>query len=245
MSLKEFQKHNGIRFKNEELLQQAFIHRSYVSETGDARPHNERLEFLGDAILAFIAGEMLYDDESLMSEGDMTRLRAALVRGETLAIFGRECRIGEMLLMARGEEIHGGRDSVNFLSDGFEAFLGALYVDQGMKAARKFLLPRLKRRLSEVVLQKLDKDARSLFQEHIQHLYGIVPDYETVDVTGPGHERLYTQRVSVAGKTITEGSGRSKQLAAQAAALNALAIVEKGELVIDAPLRERHSDAES
>lgn len=222
IDLDQFQSHNGLAFRDVALLAQALTHRSYLNEHPKGGPDNERLEFLGDAILAFVSAEMLFDRFPKMTEGEMTRLRAALVRADALALLAQNCKLGEALRMARGEEATGGRGRVNVLSDAFEAVLGALYIDQGLGAVRAFLLPRLATLLEQVMRDSLDKDARSYLQELAQEAYGITPVYVVVEERGPEHEKLFTVEARMGERILARGEGRSKQAAAQAAARAAL-----------------------
>jgi ribonuclease III len=223
MQLADFVIHNKLRFKNPALLQEALTHRSYINEHPDAGVDNERLEFLGDAILDFLAAELLYERTPPLREGDMTQLRSALVRADTLALLARDCKIGEALRMARGEETAGGRNRVTLLGDAFEAVLGAIYLDGGLAAARRWLAPKLKKHLDAVLRDALDKDARSRLQEIMQEREGITPVYEVIGETGPEHDKLFTVQVRVGERVVATGSGRSKQAAAQDAARNGLA----------------------
>ncbi|MCC6616831.1 MAG: ribonuclease III [Anaerolineae bacterium] len=222
MTLEDFLTFNDFRFRNSVLLREALTHSSFLNEHPDGGPDNERLEFLGDAILAYLSAEMLFTRFPGMREGEMTRLRAALVRADTLADMARECKIGEALRMARGEEATGGRERVTLLGDAFEALLGALYLDQGIDRVRDWLLPRLSVRLDEVMRNALDKDARSLLQEIMQERTGITPTYTVVGEHGPEHEKEFTVEVRVGDQVLAQGTGRSKQTAAQDAARRAL-----------------------
>ncbi len=222
MTLEDFLSHNALRFHNQDLLEEALTHSSYMNEHPDGGPDNERLEFLGDAILAYLSAEMLFTRFPEMREGEMTRLRAALVRADSLAALARACQIGEVLRMARGEEATGGRGRVTLLGDAFEAVLGAIYLDQGIEAARAWLLPRLNHLLDEVMRHALDRDARSQLQEIMQERVGITPAYTVVGEHGPEHAKEFTVEVSVGDRILAQGTGRSKQAAAQDAARNAL-----------------------
>jgi ribonuclease-3 len=213
---------NKLRFKNPALLEQALIHSSYRNEHPEITADNERLEFLGDSIIAMIVGEMLYQRQPELPEGDMTRLRAALVRADTLAKLANECRLGDELLMARGEEASGGRTRVSLLCDAFEALVGALYVDSGLPTVRRWLLPRLQAQLDDIERRALDKDARSRLQEMIQERDGITPAYTVIGESGPEHAKRFTVEVRVGERVIATGSGHSKQAAAQDAARNAM-----------------------
>jgi ribonuclease III len=222
VTLEAFAAHNKLRFKDMALLEEALTHRSYLNEHPEVGKDNERLEFLGDAVVAYVATLLLFERFPDMSEGEMTRLRAALVRADSLATLAMQCGMGEMLRMARGEETGGGRTRVTMLGDAFEALVGALYVDQGLAAVRKWLLPRLETRLAEIQRMSLDKDARSVLQEVIQERLGITPSYEVVAQDGPEHNKAFTIAVKFGDNVIATGSGRSKQAASQAAAQAAL-----------------------
>ncbi|MDX2160173.1 MAG: ribonuclease III [bacterium] len=228
-SIEQFAQQNQIHMEQPLLLVQALTHRSFVNEhenasTGD----NERLEFLGDAVIGFLAGEWLFNRYPGMLEGDLTRLRAALVQRESLAALARQARLGEALRMGKGEEANGGRDRDTILCDAFEAVVGALFLDQGMDATRAFVLPRLEKRLETVLSAQSDKDARSLLQEWSQSAYSLIPQYAIVEATGPDHEKVFTVEVTIGAKVAGRGEGRSKQVAAQAAAREALISIERG-----------------
>jgi ribonuclease-3 len=230
MELDQFQRLAHLQFKDVDLLQQAMTHRSYVNEHDDKDLiDNERLEFLGDAILDFVIGEMLFERFPNMPEGDLTRLRAALVRTEALAELAVQCHVGETLRMGRGEEASGGRERPNNLCGAFEALSGALYLDKGMDAVRKFVMPQVDVMLKQVLAEQSDKDARSLLQEWSQARYGLTPSYRTVSETGPDHEKEFTVQVLVGDQVVGVGTGRSKQSAAQAAARDALRRIEREE----------------
>jgi ribonuclease-3 len=218
-------------FHNRDLLLQALTHRSFVNEqnaidVGD----NERLEFLGDAVLDFIVGDMLYRMYPEMPEGDLTRLRAALVRTESLAGLAQMMQLGVYLRMGKGEENTGGRERATNLCAALEATIGALYLDQGLEPVRAFIEVRLHSLLEQVLSQSSDRDARSLLQEWSQSQRNVTPVYTTVDATGPDHQKEFVVEVSVGDVSIGRGTGRSKQAAAQSAAREALRRVEQGEL---------------
>lgn len=205
------------------LLQQALTHRSYVNEHNDPDAvDNERLEFLGDAVLSFIAGDMLFREFPNMPEGDLTRLRAAMVRTDSLAQIGLARRVGEALRMGKGEERSGGRTRANNVCAAFEAVIGALYLDQGLDAVRAFVCPLLAERLEQVLSESLHTDARSQLQERAQAELNETPQYVLVDASGPDHERVFTVEVVIGGRVAGSGQGRSKQAASMAAARAAL-----------------------
>ncbi|MAS33326.1 MAG: ribonuclease III [Anaerolineaceae bacterium] len=233
MDLQEFQTRHGLRFRDTALLQQALTHRSFLNEQEDVDlPDNERLEFLGDAVLDFVITRVLFARYPRMPEGDLTRLRAALVRTDTLADVAAELQIGEVLRMGRGEELTGGRQRRNLLCDAFEALLGALYLDQGLEPAADFVMPLLMPLVEYILAEGLHIDARSKLQEWSQAVLGETPVYEVVAEDGPDHEKEFTVRILIGDHTICEGQGRSKQLAAQAAARAALKLQEAGELSV-------------
>jgi ribonuclease-3 len=227
ITTRQFQGYNHLRFNDEQLVQQALTHRSYVNEHDDPEAvDNERLEFLGDAVVDFVAGEMLFHHYPDVNEGDLTRLRSALVRTESLAQLAIDCRVGEALRIGKGEEQGGGRARLNNLCGAFEALIGALYLDQGLDAVREFLIPHLETRLRQVLQEQLDKDARSLLQERSQAEYSLTPQYRTVSMSGPDHEREFTVEVLIGDRVVGSGVGRSKQAASQSAAQDALRRLE-------------------
>jgi len=178
----------GVHFRNPQLLQMALTHRSYIFETaGAGLSSNERLEFMGDSILAFISAAFLYEAFPELSEGELSDIRAILVKRDTLASFAHDIHLGEYLLMGRGEQHSGGGQRV--LASAFEAVLGAIYLDQGIERVREFLLPRLEPLAHNIVQKPLFKDSKSLFQELAQAREGITPSYRLVSQQGPSHDR--------------------------------------------------------
>ena len=211
----------GIHFQDPELLQLALTHRSYIYETaGEGRSSNERLEFLGDSILAFISTDYLYRAFPKLSEGALTDVRAKLVSTDSLARFAQEIQLGNYLLMGKGEHHSGGGKRV--LASAFEALLGAIYLDQGISAVQPFLLSRLEPIARTIVKKKLFKDNKSLFQELAQAYEGITPSYRLVQQVGPSHDREFTVEVLVGDEVAGRGQGRNKQTAEQEAAFAAL-----------------------
>ena len=211
----------GIHFQNPELLHLALTHRSYIYETaGEGLSSNERLEFLGDSILAFISADFLYKAFPNLSEGELSDIRAILVKRDTLANFARDIHLGDFLLLGRGEQHSGGGQRV--LASAFEAVLGAIYLDQGIETVRAFLLPRLEPLAFDIVQKRLFKDNKSLFQELAQAHDGITPSYRLVSQEGPSHNREFTVEVMLGNQVAGRGHGRNKQAAEQEAANNAL-----------------------
>ncbi len=220
-----------VRFHDLSLLQRALTHRSYLNEHPEhSLEDNERLEFLGDAVLDFIAGAWLYHRFPEMDEGRLTRLRAGLVRTETLARFAEDLHLGQALLLGRGEDESGGRRRRKNLCGAFEALVGALYLDQGMEATRAFCEPLFGPALDEIMGLDSDKDAKSRFQEWSQATLGQTPVYHTVSSTGPDHAKQFTVAVMIGRKEYGRGSGQSKQTAAQLAAEDALLAIRTGRI---------------
>jgi ribonuclease-3 len=222
--LNELEAAVGVRFNDRALLQRAFVHRSYLHEADEETElqDNQRLEFLGDAVLSFIVSELLFRRYPERREGDLTNLRSALVKRETLSRFAKELRLGDYLLLGRGEEENGGRGRHTTLCDTYEAFIGAFFLDQGTAALRKFVEPRLMAEIDRVAHHALTKDPKSRLQEWVQAAMGQTPRYKTVHTEGPDHARLFTRQVTIGKQPIGVGQGQSKQEAEQAAAAMAL-----------------------
>ncbi|OLN22816.1 ribonuclease III [Domibacillus antri] len=222
MEFKQFQETMGIRFQNEALLKQAFTHSSYVNEHR-RKPYedNERLEFLGDAVLELTVSQFLYKTYPVMSEGELTKLRAAVVCEPSLVTFANELEFGKLILLGKGEEMTGGRMRPALLADVFEAFIGALYLDQGMDAVIPFL--------ERVVFPKISAgafshvmDFKSQLQEYVQRELKGAPSYRILEEKGPAHNKEFVTEVSLNGNVLGTGSGRSKKEAEQFAARMAL-----------------------
>ncbi len=231
MDVADLEQTLGVQFKNTDLLVQALTHRSYINEyEGEDIADNERLEFLGDAVIDLVVADMLYRKYPELPEGDLTRLRAALVRTEGLAQLALECRLGDFLLIGKGEANSGGRTRPTNLCRGFEAVVGALYLDQGMGAVRRLILPRMKRLLKRVWEEGLYRDARSDLQEWSQAELNVTPVYRTITASGPDHDKEFLVEARIGEQVAGRGVGRSKQSAAQAAARAALRYLDRGEL---------------
>lgn len=213
----------GVQFNDPQLLESALTHRSYVHEHYQVTLQpNERLEFLGDSVLNFLTAEFLYTTFTDRGEGQLTAMRAALVRTGTLARFARKWGIGTFLRLGKGEEHSGGRDRDNLLADTFEAIIAAIYLDGGMDAARNILLPFLEADAARMVVHGLRLDDKSRLQERVQSERGVTPKYRTLNVEGPDHNRTYTIEVFAGDDVLGRGVGNSKQTAAQDAARAAL-----------------------
>ncbi len=217
----------GVEFGDYSLLSRALTHRSYLNENpGSILEDNERLEFLGDAVIDFVVAGYLYHRFPEMDEGELTALRAALVRAETLAQFAQAIDLGHFLRLGLGEEENGGRQRVPLLCATFEAVMGAIYLDQGLEATRPLIERTIRPMLDEIRAGSLHKDARSEFQVWAQARFNKTPHYDVVGSQGPDHARTFTVRVRVGSEPWGEGHGRSKQTAAQAAAAEAMARAE-------------------
>ena len=211
------------KFKNKDLLENAFIHRSYLNEHPECQlSSNERLEFLGDAVLEFLTSEHLYKTYDKEPEGRLTAYRSSLVKTETLAEVAKKLKFGERLKLSRGEDESGGRESEYLLADTFEAFLGALYLDQGIPACRKFLEEHLFPKLEEIVATGAYKDYKSLLQEIAQEKVSFTPTYKVLDEWGPDHNKTFKVGVFIHNKMEGVGEGSSKQRAEVSAAEDAL-----------------------
>lgn len=218
----------NLTFRDKTLLLRALTHRSYLNENPDyPLEDNERLEFLGDAVMDYVIAEHLYHRFPEMREGQLTSIRAALVRTETLAQLAIRLGLNHFIRLGRGEEESGGRTRPAILCDCFEALVGALCLDEGLEAARAFIVRLIEPALAEILIYRSDKDAKSRLQELSQSYKQITPTYRTLDERGPDHAKQFTVAAMIGGKVYGTGTGRSKQAAAQAAAQAALARLEE------------------
>jgi len=223
----ELEKRLGVPLKNKELLQRALVHSSYVNENPSAAPEsNERLEFLGDAVLGLVVADELFDTFPEHAEGPLTELRAFLVRRDTLAHAAERMQLGDVLLLGRGEDEGGGRSRPTNLSHVYEAVVGAVFLDQGLPAAREFVLASLDDELEEVKDSGSPLDPKSRLQELCQSRFQTTPSYDVVQTSGPDHDRSFTVEATVDGRTIGSGTASSKQQAEKRAALEALKELE-------------------
>jgi len=223
MDFSAFEQKTGFTFQNKTLLKQAFTHRSYINEhKGSGLEHNERLEFLGDAVLELVMTEFLYAKFPQKPEGELTAYRAALVNTQSIAAASTELEMNEFLLLSKGEAKDTGRARLYILANTFEAFIGALYLDQGYDAAKKFIDDNLFHKADEIVEKRLWQDAKSRFQELAQEKEGVTPNYELIGEKGPDHDKHFLTGVFLGKNKIAEGSGPSKQEAEQEAAENGL-----------------------
>jgi ribonuclease-3 len=217
-----FEAKNNLNFKDKDLLKQAFTHRSYINENAGAGHHNERLEFLGDAVLELVTTEELFGKFPNKPEGDLTAIRAAVVNTVSISAAAAELGMNEYLLLSKGESKDTGKARDYILANTFESVIGAIYLDAGYDAAKTFITNALFGKIDKIVAQKLWRDAKSLIQEKAQEIVNITPRYEVLEETGPDHDKNFTIGVFFADELIAKGSGKSKQEGEQAAAQEAL-----------------------
>jgi len=216
----------GILFEDENLLTRALTHRSYLNEHPDALEDNERLEFLGDAVLDFVVGEWLYNRFPEMEEGDLTQMRSAFVQTRQLADFARSVNLENAIRLGRGEIKSGGKLRNSLLCDVFEAFIGAFYIDQGVDAVKIFVFPLLESAVDEIIAQNKNHDPKSLLQEWAQANGYYPPKYRTIRVSGPDHAKIFEVEVKVNESLGASGQAKSKQAAEKAAAIKVLEMIE-------------------
>jgi ribonuclease-3 len=232
-ALTAFQKAARIRFKSLKLLNLSFVHRSVVNESGH-KTNNERLEFLGDAVLGAVTATLLYDKLAEKKEGELAKIKSVVVSEAVLAGIARELQIDTLLILGRGEELSGGRDKKTILADALEALIGALYLDSGYNAAFNFLHQRMEQEIVKVIDNRHTKDYKSLLQELCQRLYRTYPVYQMVNRTGPDHARLFWMEVMVNDQSYGPGMGKTKKSAEREAAKMAYeslgGITDKGNL---------------
>ena len=220
-----FEKKNNLSFSNKDLLKQAFVHRSYLNENrGFELEHNERLEFLGDAVLELVITDYLYNKYTTKTEGDLTAYRSALVNANILSQIATESGVNDLLFLSRGEAKDKGRARQVILADTFEAVIGAIYIDRGYDEAMKFIAAKLFAMADEVVTKGLWMDPKSRFQEKAQDRVSVTPAYKTTKEVGPDHDKQFTVGVYIGSELVAEGSGKSKQEAEQEAAKKALGV---------------------
>lgn len=213
----------GLSPKNLSFYQTAFIHRSFLNETKGVWQSNERLEFLGDAILSFIVSSFLFQKRAKDQEGDLTNLRSYIVKTESLAQIARQLKLGRILRLSKGEELSGGRENPQILADTFEAILGAIYLDLGMEHTAAFVKKTLLLLFEKEIERGAPRDPKSRLQEVVQSRFQSSPRYKVLQTTGPDHAKQFTVGVFLKDKEIGQGRGASKQQAEEEAAEKALA----------------------
>ncbi|PIS15376.1 ribonuclease III [Candidatus Shapirobacteria bacterium CG09_land_8_20_14_0_10_38_17] len=213
----------GIKFKNKALLERAFTHRSYLNEHPKLNlSSNERLEFLGDAILEFWVSDQIFNRFPHQPEGYLTNFRAKVVCTESLAKIAQKLNLNDFLLLSRGEKKEGGRQNRSLLANTFEALIGAIYKDQGLKAIQSFLKKNILPQIQKITKEPILKDYKSLLQEITQKKWGNAPDYQLIKSSGPDHNKTFVFAILMNNQKIGEGRGKSKQVAQQNAAQKAL-----------------------
>jgi ribonuclease-3 len=209
----------GLNFKNKDLLTQAFTHRSYINENPNFNlSHNERLEFLGDAVMELIVTEHLYKDFPEKTEGDLTNWRAALVNAKMLTSVAEELGFNDYLLLSKGESKEGGKARAYILANSWEALIGALYLDSGYQTTDAFIKKYLMKKLADIIQEGSYKDSKSKFQEKAQEKVSITPAYKVLKEWGPDHDKKFVVGVMLGNEIVAEGQGSSKQEAEEAAA---------------------------
>ncbi len=223
MKLEDFEKKTNIIFKNKDILKQAFIHRSYINENPRTNlHHNERLEFLGDAVLELVVTDFLYSKYKNHNEGDLTAYRSALVNAVTLSEVANELSFNDLIMLSKGEAKDLSRARSSILADAYEAYVGAIYLDLGYEQARNFIEKTVLIKTEEIIKKGAYKDAKSFVQEKSQEKFGITPSYKILSEEGPDHDKIFTVAICFGNDVIAEGTGKSKQEAETSAAKNAI-----------------------
>jgi ribonuclease-3 len=227
-ALRSLEEDLGYLFERPDLLDQALVHRSYANEAGQGDWHNERLEFLGDAVLGLCVAQLLFEGQPHFDEGDMSRIRSHLVKEETLADVARSLGLGNHIRLGKGEEQSGGAEKPSILSDGFEALLGAIYIDGGFELAFRFIESIFQPVIDQAGSAAIVKDYKSRLQEYCQARYKKAPAYKQLSAEGPDHDRVFTVEIVLGARSLGKGAGRSKKEAEQDAARHALELLELG-----------------
>lgn len=226
MNSENLEKKIGFKFKNPDLLKEALTHRSYLNENPLWGRHNERLEFLGDAVFELITSEFLYEKYPEQNEGRLTALRAALINYQRLALVAQKIDLGEFIYLSRGEAKDTGKAREVILANGIEALLAAIYLDRGYGPAKKFVEKFLLPHLDEIIKKQLYKDPKSYLQEIVQEKLRVTPTYKVLEENGPDHQKIFRVGVFFNDKLAAEGNGSSKQEGEIAAAENALSSID-------------------
>ncbi len=225
--INEIEEKIGVSFIDKQYLIDALTHRSYLNEHKECKTHNERLEFLGDAVLELIVSDYLFEKYPNRPEGELTSFRSALVKTESLADTSRELGLGDDLLLSKGEEDTGGRTKNYLLANTFEAIIGGIYLDQGYEKSKGFVHIHLINKLNDIVKHRLDIDSKTKIQEMAQSKYKVTPVYEVTKEQGPDHDKEFTVVIKINNKVIGTGVGTSKQRAEEDAASKGIEYIEK------------------
>lgn len=223
-NIEELEKRTGLKFKNRDLLLNAFVHRSYLNENQGAKESNERLEFLGDAVLELVITEYLFAKYQ-KNEGELTAIRSALVRGKNLSEIADKLGLFQCLFLSIGEKKSSEKTKGLILANALEAFIGAIYLDQGLDVVSKFIIANIGEDVDKVLKDKLYIDSKSELQEKIQEKNKVTPHYRVLKEIGPDHNKIFTSGVYVADELIAKGEGSSKNAAEQDAAREALNLI--------------------
>lgn len=230
--LNKLQKNLKLKFKDKSLLNRALTHRSYVNEYRTGLKDNERLEYLGDSVLAVVINEYLFKRYEEYPEGDLAKIKSAVVSETTLAKVATEINLGSFLLMGKGEERCGGRERSSILANTFEAVIGAIYLDAGLKESKRYVLSLLKSHIERIDKSSYLRDPKTALQEYVQGKYKERPYYEVIKESGPDHKKQFTVKLIIQGKDVSLGIGTSKRKAEMDAAKKILNDIWKGDLII-------------
>lgn len=232
IQIDRLQKAIRVKFKNRNLLRRALTHRSYVNESGGGIMDNERLEYLGDSVLGLVVNEYLFREYEQYREGELAKIKSAVVSEATLSKLARGIDLGRFIFMGRGEEHSGGRDRSSILANTIEAIIGALYLDSGLKTCRKFILSLLRDEIGMVNSLTYLRDPKTALQEYVQKKYKERPVYRVIEERGPDHQKEFTVSLIINGREIVTGEGPSKRKAEMNAARASLKKIEEGDLDI-------------
>jgi ribonuclease-3 len=221
-----------VRFDSQSLLNRSLTHRSYINEVSSDVADNERLEYLGDSVLALVVNEYLFKSYEKYVEGDLAKIKSAVVSEATLCKIAEELNLGSYILMGRGEEQSGGRERASILANTLEALIGAIYLDSGLKSCKKFILGVIKKDIERIDSQTYLRDPKTTLQEFVQKKYKERPVYEVINESGPDHQKEFTVRLIINGRDMMTGIGKSKRRAEMEAAKKLLEIIQTGEVSI-------------
>lgn len=227
--LNKFQNLIKLKFKDKSLLNRALTHRSFTNESGFQVKDNEKLEYLGDSVLALVVNEYLFKRFGEYLEGDLAKIKSAVVSEVTLAKVADEINLGSFILIGKGEEQSGGRDRPSILANTLEAVIGAAYLDVGLKETKKFVLNLIKRDIERIDNMSYSRDPKTTLQEYVQKKYKERPQYEVIKEIGPDHQKEFSIKLSIHGKDISIGKGMSKRKAEMDAAQQALEMIYRGD----------------
>jgi ribonuclease-3 len=227
--LNKFQNVIKLKFKDKSLLNRALTHRSFTNESGLQIKDNEKLEYLGDSVLALVVNEYLFKRFGEYLEGDLAKIKSAVVSEVTLAKVAEELNLGSFIMIGKGEEQSGGRERPSILANTLEAVIGAVYLDAGLRETKKFVLNILKRDIERIDGMSYSRDPKTTLQEYVQKKYKERPHYEVIKEIGPDHQKEFSIKLSIHGNDVTIGKGTSKRKAEMDAAQQALDMIHKGE----------------